>query len=285
VKISALVLAVAIMISVGCSGVDDEVSQSPVDTPQLPASQPTIVPTIEPTAQPQELQITPTHSLSLRIPDAIGVNIHRVRGPETDAVIFDSLEQIGVGVIRDDLYWEVVEQAKGVYDFIAYDEFFERMESLDIRVLWLIDRSNSLYEDEPRAITTVEGRKAYAAFVGAAAERYKGKNIIWEIWNEPNSPQFWKPEPNAQDYSALVELAAQAIHEADPSATVVGPSSSLRPLESYFGDLEWYQNLFQSGLLKHVDAVSIHPYRALAPPETAIEDYETLMVAVPENSS
>ena len=42
-------------------------------------------------------------------------------------------------------------------------------------------------------------RKAIAE---AYAKHYAGKGILWEIFNEPNIG-FWKPTPNADDYSLL----------------------------------------------------------------------------------
>jgi hypothetical protein len=71
-------------------------------------------------------------------------------------------------------------------------------------------------------------------------------------------------------------LTAQAIHEADPTAMVVAASSALRPLDEYPKDLQWHRELFELGMLDHIDAVSIHPYRFLNSPETVIDAYESL---------
>ena len=43
----------------------------------------------------------------------------------------------------------------------------------------------------------------------------------WQVWNEPNIPAWWRPEPNAEGYVRLLRAAATAIHFADPAATVV----------------------------------------------------------------
>ena len=50
--------------------------------------------------------------------------------------------------------------------------------------------------------------------------------MIWEVWNEPNIKQFWKPQPSADDYAKLALAAASAIHAAAPGELVVGPATS-----------------------------------------------------------
>jgi xylan 1,4-beta-xylosidase len=49
----------------------------------------------------------------------------------------------------------------------------------------------------------------------------------WEIWNAPDSKQFWSGSP--ADYYRLYEKTAQAIQAADPAALVGGPALS-KPL-------------------------------------------------------
>jgi hypothetical protein len=49
----------------------------------------------------------------------------------------------------------------------------------------------------------------------------------WEIWNAPDSKQFWSGSP--ADYYRLYERTAQAIQAADPAALVGGPALS-KPL-------------------------------------------------------
>ena len=58
-------------------------------------------------------------------------------------------------------------------------------------------------------------------------ERY-GKAAVeswyWEVWNEPDSPQFF--QGSQADYFALYDFAAAAVKRANPKARVGGPSGS-----------------------------------------------------------
>ena len=199
------------------------------------------------------------------IPEGFGVNIHFTGLPRDLKMIADA----GFKFIRMDLAWSRIEQTKGVYDFkgSGYDSLTLGCEKLGMRVLYILDYSNELYESD-RSVRTEAGRKAFADFAEAAAKRYTGKGILWEIWNEPNLKQFWSPQPSVDDYCKLVEAVAQRIRNVDPSGQVVAGATSGIPFE-------WFEACFKNGLLKWIDVLSVHPYRS-QPPETVIQDYVKL---------
>ena len=207
----------------------------------------------------------------LTIPDGFGVNIH-FRGDPKD---LDLIRDGGFKFIRMDLTWSGVERTKGVYDFekIGYDALTAGCGRRGIRILYILDYSNQLYESD-RSVRTEQGRKAFAAFAEAAAKRYAGKGILWEIWNEPNIKQFWQPQPSADDYCKLVAATAPLVRKADPSGLIVAPATSGIPFE-------WLEQCFQKGLLNWIDVLSVHPYRP-RPPETVIADYARLRKLVQE---
>ncbi len=199
------------------------------------------------------------------IPNGFGVNIH-FRGDQQD---LDLIADAGFRFIRMDLTWEAVEKKMGVYEFemSGYDDLTRGCSRRGIRILYILDYSNRLYESE-RSVRTGQGRRAFAAFAEAAAKRYSGKGILWEIWNEPNIKLFWRPRPNIDDYCKLVEATAGRIKKADKTGLVVAPATSTIPFK-------WLEGCFKKGLLKWIDVLSVHPYRP-QPPETVIKDYSRL---------
>lgn len=201
----------------------------------------------------------------ITVPNGFGVNIH-FRGEPRD---LDLIVNAGFKFIRMDLTWEAVERKKGVYEFdkAGYDTLTEGCSKRGIRILYILDYSNRLYESE-RSVRTEQGRRAFAAFAEAAATRYAGKGILWEIWNEPNIKLFWKPQPSIDDYCKLVKAAAKRIKKADKSGLVVAPATSTI-------HFKWLEDCFKNGLLDLIDVLSVHPYRP-HPPETVIEDYGKL---------
>ncbi|MHC4494981.1 MAG: cellulase family glycosylhydrolase [Planctomycetota bacterium] len=199
------------------------------------------------------------------IPNGFGVNIH-FRGQPRD---LDMIAEAGFKLIRMDLTWAVIEHSKGVYDFekIGYDSLTKGCTERGIRILYILDYSNSIYESG-RSVRTEAGREAFADFAEAAAKRYAGKGVLWEIWNEPNIKHFWDPQPSVADYCKLVEKTAPRIRKADPKGLVVAGATSQIPLG-------WIEDCFKKGLLKWIDVLSVHPYRS-EPPETAVKDYVAL---------
>jgi hypothetical protein len=98
-----------------------------------------------------------------------------------------------------------------------------------------------------------EERARFAEFVYRTVRRYRGRITAWEIWNEPNIPTFWKPQPSAEAYSLLLQEAYSAAKAADPSCTVVGGATCM-------ADLNYIQDLHRFSAWNSMDVLSIHPY-------------------------
>lgn len=204
----------------------------------------------------------------LRIPDGFGINIHFTRAVPGE---LEALGPSGNRFIRMDFAWGGIERKKGEYDFSAFDRLVEDMTRLNIRCLFILDYGNRLYDDGA-APHSDEARAAFARYAAAGAKRYAGKGIIWEIWNEPNLAQFWKPKPNVDDYCKLASVTIDAVRAADPNAYIVAPGSSGFPWE-------FLDAMGKAGVLAKLDGVSVHPYRQQQP-ETAEADYARLRVLI-----
>ena len=172
----------------------------------------------------------------------------------------------GVRWVRLDLAWSAAEPEVGRYDFRTWDLFVDSFEPYGIRVLFILDYGNKLYEDGLPP-STESGRAAFAAFAGAAARHFRGR-AAWEIWNEPNLPQFWAGTPDPAAYVALARAAAAEIRREDRRAWILGPA-----LGGNTFDYAYLNATFDLGLLDIVDAVSVHPYGA-AYPEAAAAFYD-----------
>ena len=211
------------------------------------------------------------------LPAGVGVNIHFTRGHERD---LDMIAEAGFRFIRMDFGWAATERKKGEYEWSEYEELTSNLEKRGIRPYYILDYSNPLYEETvtgKNPITGAEHRDtaspqhpqsvaAFARWAAAAAGHFHGRHVVWEIWNEPNI-SFWKPKPDAGQYTALALATCKAIREADAGATIVAPATSTFP----WGFLD---NFLKSGVLEYLDGVSVHPYRSKErPPETATADY------------
>lgn len=222
------------------------------------------------------LLFQPTNDVAAQLPAAgtlecLGMNISGpIRGSQSE----DLIQAAGVKCFRTGLPWWYVERTYGVYDFtsIDYDRMVEDYNARGIRVEFILSGSGD--GKPPAAYGTDPSSDAYqngfAAFCAAAAARYKGKGVIFEIWNEPNVENGGNLSPDT--YMALMKKAARAIRRADPEATIIGPATSTI-------ELDYLTACFRLGLLDVVDAVSVHPYRSYTnptAPETVVPEYQSL---------
>ena len=203
------------------------------------------------------------------IPDCFGITVHFVDAPEE----MDSLAKAGFKYIRRDLNWEAYERAPGQYFFkeVGADRLTQLCTEHDVGMMYILDYSHRMYERD-WSVRTERGRQAFASFAGAAARRFSGLGILWEIWNEPNTGRFWQPQPSAEDYCRLVAVAAPRIKAADKSGLVVGPATSGM-------DFEWLEETFKLGLLENIDVLSVHPYW-WGPPEPVVGSYDKLRMLI-----
>jgi hypothetical protein len=123
-------------------------------------------------------------------------------------------------------------------------------------------------------IGTPEARLAWAHFLGSLVDRYGPHGSLWsdhpalprqpirtwQIWNEQNAEQFYRPAPSVSGYLELLRISAQSIRSRDPGATIL--------LGGMFGDPhapgvpapEYLDDLYQAGGADYFDGVAAHPY-------------------------
>jgi hypothetical protein len=80
-----------------------------------------------------------------------GVNIHFISGHTKD---LDMIAAAGPKYIRTDFVWQEIEYSKGKYNWDAYDELTSNLGRRSIKAIFILDYSNSLYEDSVPFIRT-----------------------------------------------------------------------------------------------------------------------------------
>jgi len=189
------------------------------------------------------------------VPDSFGVN---VSGHELNEKDFALMKKANVRWVRRGILWTQIEKEKGVYDFEAADEFIDTLEEHDLGFLCVLAFGNKLYEPDQHwmGVRTAAGREGFADYAAAMARRYKGRRIVFEIWNESNSG-FWKPKPDPDQYMDMLEEAVPAMRKAAPNCTIVAPSLI------HIGwrkARRWYEGCLERGICRKVDGFSFHAY-------------------------
>jgi hypothetical protein len=192
-----------------------------------------------------------------RIPDCVGVNLHFLT-PQPGEM--EMIADAGFRVIRTDFSWEATEPRRGVYDFRRWEALLDACDKHHMRYMAVLSYSNPLYDKDRFAPHTPEAIDAFARWAVAAVNHFRGRGVMWEIWNEPNNV-FWRPGPNVDAYIKLALATSKAIKAAAPQELVIGPA-----LGGTGGD--WLEPIYRAGLLEYWDAVTVHPYGNV-PPEAS----------------
>jgi len=125
-----------------------------------------------------------------------------------------------------------------------------------------------------------------AEFYGMLVARYANSVDAWQVWNEPNHPHYWQPDPTSDPnacatYAGMLKAVAPVIRAGDPTGRVL------------FAGLAWNDYAYLERCLEltpdlpaSFDAMVTHPYAmAGAAPETQRDtapadgrlDYQTFL--------
>jgi hypothetical protein len=188
---------------------------------------------------------------SVVAPDFFGVNANFFGRPDTDQEAqLTSVAATGVRVIRHQIKWKRVEPlapdpvtGAHAYDWVAIDDAVASAARHGIEIQPVVGYSTSWASpaeplEEGRDPTRVRpgDRASYLAYAVAIARRYGRSGEFWgahpelprlpfrhyEIWNEQNDPDYWRPQATApEDYADLYAASRVALRRVDPRAEVI----------------------------------------------------------------
>jgi hypothetical protein len=182
--------------------------------------------------------------------------------PAAAEATLDRVVDLGVRWLRFDAAWSEIEAAPGDYDFSRVDRVLAAARERSLSVLLVLGSTASWARpagaDWNHGPADDTARVGFTAFVTETARRYRGQAQAYEIWNEPNLPGSWAPEPDPRAYLDLLTAAYGAIHAQDPDATVIagGTGGGSTGIDT----LDWYRQLYADGLGHVNDGIAVHPY-------------------------
>lgn len=191
----------------------------------------------------------------------VGVGIHPTSYQIPANNLVSLLSKYDIKSIRFDYPWSHVEKKKGIYT--SPDNILNELPVLasnnDISTLLILDYGNDFYGGwKPSSPEQIDAFSNYASWV---AQHYKGRKVIYEIWNEwshdsKKNNYDPKSDRSAIEYVSLVKSVSQAIKNIDKTATVI--AGGFNPING--PDRRWGVKIINLGVYKYVDGISIHPY-------------------------
>lgn len=194
-------------------------------------------------------------------PEPVGERLGwNAKGMGDRADVDRELEQVaasGGKWLRGDFNWPTLEMhGKGQYNWTPGDYMVEKANSLGLRIMGLVTYA-------PRWVSTYPqpNVRDFRDFIDALVRRYAPMGVHhWEIWNEANLKGPWPGAPNPAFYTELLKAAYTAIHNVDPSATVVSSGLSPAPDQPAWGlrPATFLQRMYDNGAKGYFDAVGLH---------------------------
>lgn len=200
-------------------------------------------------------------------PLRLGLNLRW--GPGDAATLrerFRKARALGIREVRLDWEWRAVEQRPGEYRWERLDTLVECARAAGVALLpivhyapdWALRRdakAPGIYQLAPDEASF----PAYARFLLASVRRYglDGAQPIrhWQVWNEPNLPQFWGPRPDPGAYARLLRTVHRTLAPVRDQVRLV--HAGLAKSDVAFLHALWAQD---PALAETFDVMAVHSY-------------------------
>lgn len=190
--------------------------------------------------------------------------------PEEIAFFVSLLKKSNGKSIRIPIRWSVVESSKGEFDFSKYDQVINMIPK-DIEILailmsvpqWAngVDHQSSKGHFDAYQPTNL---KDWERYVTKTLEHFKDRITHWEIWNEPNGVEFYRPYPDARAYTELLRLSYMAAKRTSPQCLILLGGLQMNGIVSNPWSKEkitnYLEDLYKAGAKPYFDICNIHPY-------------------------
>lgn len=202
----------------------------------------------------------------------IGINHDFVWTEPADVARLAAIaREAGATHVRMPVRWRVVEPERGRWDFSRLDAVVAAVRSAGLEPL-------ATLMSPPGWSNGTDGRKvegwfdaypptddaAWSGFVRAVATRYRGRIRLWEVWNEQNGVDFWRPLPDARRYVELLRAAYRECKRVDRRCTVaLGGLQMNGVIANPWSPVktpDFLQAIYNAGGRPWFDVINVHPY-------------------------
>ncbi|NJP04599.1 MAG: hypothetical protein HC837_02680 [Chloroflexaceae bacterium] len=197
-----------------------------------------------------------------------GVNAHlasRARSFEEMDWQSHVISQSGAGWVREDFHWFSIEPLPGVNHWEYYDRMVDLHTANGLNIIGVLGHPPGWATREQTAnpwdLSFYEpDLDRFARYASQVVERYRYRVTHWEIWNEPDNPNFWKPAPDPVAYARLLRTVSSAIRAVAPEVRIL--HGGINPF-----DIQFLLRVAENDAWWAFDILNIHPYVDPALPE------------------
>jgi hypothetical protein len=168
--------------------------------------------------------------------------------------------------------WPNLEAEKGRWDFKTLDRYVILSEKHSVQILLPLGLTPSWASARPTEKSSYAPGNAaepyriddWRNYVKEVGERYKGRINHYEIWNEPNSKNFFTG--SIDKMVELSQVAYKTLKEIDSKNIIVSPA-----VTGGGKHLEWFDRYLAKGGGQYADVIGYHFYPDQQQPETTLD--------------
>lgn len=216
---------------------------------------------------------TSTTAIVNKKPLPVGREIGIAAGSKLVGFSDEALESEMMGIVglggewvRFDIEWGFVQFSSPLkYDWSKYDRIINIIIKYNLKPLPILT-----YTPEWARVPGCRGGskcppadpQAFAEFAAEAVRRYKKKNVhYWQIWNEPNSYDFWATKADCKAYTELLKATTPAMKKVDSQAFIVtGGVAQVGNTDVNIAPLDFIECIYKNGGKNYFDAIGFHAY-------------------------
>jgi hypothetical protein len=207
-------------------------------------------------------------------------HVHAVEGAAR-RVQLGQIRRTGVGTLRQNFEWALVEPRPGVYSFRAYDSFVADSARHGVSILPVLTnppafRSAAPSQGAQRGTYPPRSFGEFAAFANRLVRHYgpagsfwaanpsvpKRPIRAWQVWNEPHLAAYWPTGPDPAAYTEMLRTVSSGIRAADPGADVV--TAALSQSNHGIPLVRFIRGMYRAGAKASFNSLAINPYAPAA---------------------
>lgn len=160
------------------------------------------------------------------------------------------MQSAQVGWIRLDFLWEDIEPTEGKFDFAKYDTIVKLVKDQGINILGVLHYSANWASSCEEWNCPPKDNVLFVNYASKVIQRYKEQVKYWEVWNEPDSATYWKPQDGLKSYCLLLKEVYLAAKKIDPDCKILNGGLA--------NGLSSINHLYDNGAKDYFDILNIH---------------------------
>lgn len=189
----------------------------------------------------------------------LGAATHFAQGwPEKYADHIDTLE---IKNVRDAIYWDLVEERKGSYEFTSWRTTYpDTLAEMGVDVSITTTGTHDRYDDG-NTVYKPHHVAALARFLSATLERFPNVTAV-EIGNEINSENFLNGPLLEADYPRRIELYLRQLRGLYLQLEPLHPDKDIIGGAAHSVPVDFLSIMFEQDAADYMTALAIHPYKS-----------------------